>query len=64
VDRALLRVLATTGTFCHDPADRALIARHVQLVVEDAERTIAQPADLVPVRTHADLVVQQLAETA
>ena len=40
VDRALLRVLATTGTFCHDPADRALIARHVRLVVEDAERTI------------------------
>ena len=61
VDRALLRVLATTGTFCHDPADRALIARHVRLVVEDAERTIAQPADLAPVRAHADLVVQQLA---
>ena len=35
------RVLATTGTFCRDPDDRALIAGHVQLVVEDAERTIA-----------------------
>ena len=36
VDRALLRVLATTGRFCHDPDDRALIAGHVQLVVDDA----------------------------
>ena len=60
VDRALLRVLATTGTFCRDAADRALIARHVQLVVDDAQRTIAQPADLVAVRTHADLVLHQL----
>src|SRR6478609_8133727 len=64
VDRALLRVLATTGTFCHDPADRRLIAGHVRLVVEDAERTVAQPADLEPVRAHADLVLHQLGESA
>ena len=57
VDRALLRVLATTGRFCHDPDDRALIAGHVQLVVEDAERTVPQPADLEPVRAHAALVL-------
>ena len=63
VDRALLRVLATTGRFCHDPDDRALIAEHVQLVVEDAERTIAQAADLAPVRAHADLVLRQLGTT-
>ena len=62
VDRALLRVLATTGRFCHDPGDRALIAEHVQLVVEDAERAIPQPADLAPVRAHADLVLHQLDE--
>jgi uncharacterized membrane protein len=62
VDRALLRVLATTGRFCDDPDDRALIAEHVQLVVEDAERRIAQPADLAPVRAHADLVLRQLSE--
>ena len=60
VDRALLRVLATTGRFCHDPHDRALIAGHVQLVVEDAQRTIPQPADLALVRAHAALVLDQL----
>ena len=63
VDRALLRVLATTGGFCDNPEDRALLAAHVQLVVEDAERTIAQAADLAPVRAHADLVLRQLATT-
>ncbi len=60
VDLALLRVLATTGRFCANPDDRALVAEHVQLVVQDAERTIAQPADLAPVRAHADLVLAQL----
>ena len=64
VDRALLRVLATTGTFCHDRGDRALIAGHVRLVIDDAQRAIAQPADLVPVRAHADLVLHQLGESA
>lgn len=64
VDRALLRVLATTGTFCHDPDDRRLIAAHVQLVVEDAERTVAQPADLEPVRAHAAIVLAQLSDRA
>jgi uncharacterized membrane protein len=64
VDRALLRVLATTATFCDDPEDRALIARHVRLVVADAQRAIAQPADLVPVRAHADVVLEQLGEPA
>ena len=64
VDRALLRVLATCGTFCQDREDRALIARHVKLVVDDAQRTIAQPADLVPVRAHADLVLHQLGASA
>ena len=63
VDRALLRVLATTGGFCDNPDDRALIAAQVQLVVEDAERTIAQAADLAPVRAHADLVLRQLGKT-
>ena len=59
VDRALLRVLATTGTFCRDSGDRALIAEHVQLVAEDARRTIPQPADLAPVRSHAALVLHR-----
>jgi len=56
-------VLATTGGFTHNPEDRALIAAQVQLVVEDAERTIAQAADLAPVRAHADLVLRQLDTT-
>jgi uncharacterized membrane protein len=64
VDRALLRVLATTGSFCHDPDDRVLIARHVQLVVEDAERTIPQPADLALVSSHAARVIRQLDASA
>ena len=64
VDRALLRVLATTGRFCDDPEDRRLIARHVQLVVDDAQRTIRQPADLEPVRAHAAMVLSQLGDRA
>ena len=64
VDRALLRVLATTGTFCTDADDLALIAGHVRLVVDDARRTIPQPADLEPVLAHADLVLHQLGESA
>ena len=60
VDRALLRVLATTGMVCHNPDGRALLATPVQLVVEDAQRTIPQPADLALVRWHAALVLQQL----
>jgi uncharacterized membrane protein len=64
VDRALLRVLATTGSFCQDPGDRALIAGHVRLVIEDAQRAIPQPADLAPVRAHADRVLLQLGEPA
>jgi len=62
VDRALLRVLATTGRLCHIPDDRALIAEHVHLVVEDAERAIPQPADLALVRAHAYEVLRQLGE--
>ena len=64
VDRALLRVLATTGRFCQSPHDRALIAGHVRLVVDDAQRTIPQPADLDPVRAHAAVVLGQLGEQA
>lgn len=63
VDRALLRVLATTGRFCHDPEDRTAVAGQVRLVLEDAERAIRQPADLVPVRAHAELVLRELGGT-
>ncbi len=60
VDRALLRVLGTTGRFCADPADRKVVAAEVRLVVEDAEQSIRQPADLVPVRDHADRLLGDL----
>jgi uncharacterized membrane protein len=60
VDRALLRVLGTTGRFCADPAERKVVAAEVRLVVEDAEQSIRQPADLVPVRDHADRVLTEL----
>ncbi|GAB7006983.1 DUF2254 domain-containing protein [Nocardioides sp. AN3] len=61
VDRALLRVLATTGRFCGGPDDRRLLAHHVELVVADAERAVVQPADLEPVRSHGALVLSELA---
>jgi uncharacterized membrane protein len=60
VDRALLRVLGSTGRFCADPDDRKLMAAQVRLVVEAAELTIRQPADLTPVREHAEQVLADL----
>ncbi|TDO48538.1 putative membrane protein [Kribbella sp. VKM Ac-2527] len=60
VVRALLRILHSTGQFCLDDADRRLVARHVQLVMADAEHTIAQQADLVAIREHADRVLDDL----
>ncbi|WP_168929367.1 DUF2254 domain-containing protein [Nocardioides sp. GY 10113] len=61
VDRALIRVLATTGRFCTDPDDRRLVAHHVELVVDDARRAVAQAADLAPVREHGARVLEELA---
>jgi uncharacterized membrane protein len=60
VDRALLRVLGSTGRFCIDPDDRELVAAQVRLVVEAAEMSIRQTADLAPVRAHADRVLGEL----
>jgi uncharacterized membrane protein len=58
VARALLRVLGSTGRFCLDDAGRAVIARHVRLVMEAAERGIAQAADLEPVTEHGEDVLR------
>jgi uncharacterized membrane protein len=58
VARALLRVLGSTGRFCRDDAGRAVIARHVRLVMEAAERGIAQAADLEPVTEHGEDVLR------
>jgi len=43
---------------------RRLIAGQVHLVVEDAERAVARPADLEPVRARAGIVLSQLGERA
>jgi len=60
VVRGLLRVLASTGRFCTDDEDRALVAHHVGLVLEAAESEIRQSADLAPVREHAGRVLSRL----
>jgi uncharacterized membrane protein len=56
---ALLRILQSTGQFCADDAGRRLVAAQVELLLDDAERAIAQPADLIVVREQG---VQVLAE--
>ena len=60
VARALLRVLASTGRFCRDDAGRAVIAAHVRLVMEAAERGVEQAADLEPVTQHGENVLRQV----
>ena len=62
VDRALLRILHSTGQFCRDDAGRSLVARQVRLVLADAERAIEQPADFVPVREHAERVLRDIGD--
>jgi uncharacterized membrane protein len=63
VDRALLRVLENTGAFCVNPDDRRLVAVQVRLVLEAAESSIQQQADLVPVREHAGRVLRRLTDS-
>jgi uncharacterized membrane protein len=60
VVEALLRALRSTGRFCTDDASRALVARQVRLVLADAETAIRQPADLSPVREHAERVLREV----
>jgi uncharacterized membrane protein len=60
VDRALLRILHSTGQFCRDDVGRLLVAQQVRLVLADAERSIAQPADFVGVREHAERVLREI----
>jgi uncharacterized membrane protein len=60
VDRALLRILQSTGQFCSDDVGRLLVAQQVRLVLADAEGAIEQPADFVGVREHAERVLREL----
>jgi uncharacterized membrane protein len=53
--RMLRNVASMVGT---DEERRAAIAVHVRLLLDDAERTVAQPADLEPIRAEADRLLR------
>jgi uncharacterized membrane protein len=52
VVNALLRNLRDVGRFCADDNRRSVV-RQVELVLADAEASVAQPHDLVPIREQA-----------
>lgn len=58
---AILRVLDTVGGVTTDPARRALLAAHAELVLEAVERTVEAPGDRARLRTLADRVRAELA---
>jgi uncharacterized membrane protein len=63
VVQALLRLLATCAALAiEDPRRWADIEREAQLVVADAERTVAQPEDLATVHVQARNVARVLSE--
>ena len=62
VIQALLRLLSTTLGATDDPERWTAIDEQAQLLVADAERAVAQPADLAPVHTEADTLRRALAK--
>lgn len=54
VVQALLRLLAATVAATDDPQRWTTIEEQAQLLVTDAERDVAQPADLAPIHLEAD----------
>ena len=60
VVRALLRVLDTTASFCLDTVDLAHVEAQVRLVLEAAEMSIRQSADLAVVHAEAERVLRRL----
>jgi uncharacterized membrane protein len=61
VVRRLLRMLDCAAQMCSaDPARSKAIAAHVQLVLEDAERSIVQPADFDIIRSEGKTVMARL----
>jgi uncharacterized membrane protein len=68
VVQALLRLLAATLAATDDPERWTTIEEQAQLLVTDAERDVAQPADLAPVHVEADnlhrLLAARRADTA
>jgi uncharacterized membrane protein len=61
---ALLRTLRRTGLFCRDDAGRAVVERHVRLVIEAAQAGVAQEGDLRPVVTLGETVLRELGQRA
>ena len=61
VVRRLLRMLDCAARMCSaDPVRSKAIAVHVQLVLEDAERSIVQPADFDIIRSEGKTVMARL----
>lgn len=62
VIQALLRLLSTALSACGERRDRwAAIDEQARLLVADAERAVAQPADLADVHAEAEVLRAQLA---
>ncbi len=61
---ALLRVLGNTGRSCLDAESRAVVVNQVELVLLDAERETAQPADLQTVRAAGTALLSRLASAS
>ena len=62
VAHALLRLLGNCAAVAgDDPERRAAIAEQARLIVSDAEREVAQPADLGFTHAEAESVLQEVA---
>ena len=58
---ALLRLLRIAGAQTRDSHRRQVLVTHARLVLADAERTICQPADLAPLLSEGETLLQALA---
>jgi uncharacterized membrane protein len=58
--QALLRTLHRVGYFSRDDAGRAVVARHVGLVIEAAQGGVVQPTDLRPIVEHGEAVLREV----
>jgi uncharacterized membrane protein len=63
VAQALLRLLGNCAAVAgDDPERRTAIEEQARIIVADAEREVAQPADLVLARAEAEAVLQAVAK--
>jgi len=62
ISHALLRLLGNCAAVVgDDPERRTAIAEQTRIIVSDAEREVAQPADLVLAHAEAESVLQAVA---